>query len=107
MSATDRSELDGYESLVSELRATPPVAPERLRERVLDLAPRARARMSKRRRWTLVVVPVAVVLAVAAAVVHGFVNSGSDRSRAAGAALTGALGLVHGQATTTPSVAHG
>jgi hypothetical protein len=77
MSATDRSELDGYEALVSELRATPPVAPERLRERVLALAPGARRRMSKRRRLTFVVVPVAVVLAVGAALVHGFVSSGS------------------------------
>jgi flagellar basal body-associated protein FliL len=77
MSATDRSELDGYEALVSELRATPPVAPERLRERVLGLAPGARARMSKRRRLVFVVVPVAVVLAVGAALVHGLVSSGS------------------------------
>jgi hypothetical protein len=77
MSATDRSELDGYEALVSELRATPPVAPERLRERVLGLAPGARQRMSRRRRLMFVVVPVAVVLAVGAALVHGFVNSGS------------------------------
>ena len=81
MSATDRSELDGYEALVSELRATPPVAPERLRERVLELGPSARRRMSKRRRLTLVVVPVAAVLAVGAALVHGFVSSGSNQHR--------------------------
>ncbi|HJQ49610.1 MAG TPA: DUF4349 domain-containing protein [Gaiellaceae bacterium] len=92
MSATDRSELDGYEALVSELRATPPVAPDRLRERVLDLAPGARARMSKRRRLTFVVVPVAVVLAVGAALVHGFVNSGSHNQNRS--AAEGVLGLV-------------
>jgi Domain of unknown function (DUF4349) len=71
------TEFEGYESLVSELRATPPVAPERLRERVLELGPSARRQMSKRRRLALVVVPVAVVLAVGAALVHGFVSSGS------------------------------
>src|SRR5437763_5774137 len=106
MSATDRSELDGYEALVSELRATPPVAPERLRERVLALGPGSRARMSKRRRLTFVVVPVAVVLAVGAALVHGFVSSGSDQKRSAAASLAGALGLPS-KTATTPSVAHG
>jgi Domain of unknown function (DUF4349) len=78
MSAIDRNELDGYEALVSELRATAPVAPESLRERVLEGAPAPRRRRSRRRRLFLVVVPVAVVLAVGAAVVHGFVNSGSN-----------------------------
>jgi Domain of unknown function (DUF4349) len=77
MSATDRNELDGYESLVAELRADPPVAPERLRERVLERAPARRRRMSRKRRLVLVVVPVAVGLAVGAALVHGFVSSGS------------------------------
>jgi Domain of unknown function (DUF4349) len=77
MSATDRSELDGYESLVSELRANPPVAPERLRQRVLKGAPAPRARRSRKRKLVLVVVPAAIVLAVGAALVHGFVSSGS------------------------------
>jgi hypothetical protein len=95
MSASDRSELDGYEALVSALRATPPVAPERLRERVLELGPGARVRMSKRRRLTFVVVPVAVVLAVGAAVVHGFVNSGSEHSAANDRAV---LQVNHGSA---------
>ena len=79
MSATDWSELDGYEALVSELRANPPVAPERLRQRVLEGAPAARAPRSRKRRLALVVVPVAVVLAVGAALVHGFVSSGSKK----------------------------
>jgi Domain of unknown function (DUF4349) len=77
MSSTDWNELDGYEALVSELRATAPAAPESLRQRVLDGAPAPRRRMSKRRRLALVVLPVAVVLAVGAAFVHGFVSSGS------------------------------
>jgi hypothetical protein len=81
MSAIDRNELDGYEALVSELRATAPVAPERLRERVLEGAPSPRRRMSRKRRLFVAVVPVAVVLAVGAAVVHGFVNSGSHGGR--------------------------
>jgi hypothetical protein len=80
MSAIDRNELDGYEALVSELRATAPVAPDRLRERVLEGAPAPRRRMSRRRRLFVVVVPVAVVLAVGAAVVHGFVSSSSQNA---------------------------
>src|SRR5438105_13851242 len=80
MSGTDWSELGGYEALVSELRADPPVAPERLRQRILECAPGYRRRMSGRRRLALVVVPIALVLAVGAALVHGFVNSGSRGS---------------------------
>ena len=82
MSGTDWSELDGYEALVSELRTDPPVAPERLRQQILERAPGSRRRMSGRRRLGLVVVPVAVVLAVGAALVHGFVSSGSKRPEA-------------------------
>jgi Domain of unknown function (DUF4349) len=80
MSATDGSEMDGYEALVSELRANPPVAPERLRQRVLEGAPAPRRQRSRKRKLVLVVVPLAAALAVGAAVVHGFVNSGSNRS---------------------------
>jgi hypothetical protein len=79
MSATDW-ELDGYEALVSELRANPPVAPERLRQHVLAGPPGSR-RTSKRRRLMFVVVPVAVALAVGAAFVHGFVSSDSHQTR--------------------------
>jgi hypothetical protein len=95
MSAIDRSELAGYEALVSELRANPPVAPERLRERVLERAPAPRARRSRKRGLVLVVVPAAAVLAVGAALVHGFVSTGSQRTDLA------ALG----PATTTPEAA--
>src|SRR3954464_3237545 len=84
MSATDGSEMDGYEALVSELRANPPVAPERLRQRVLEGAPATRAPRSRKRKLVLVVVPAAVVLAVGAALVHGFVSSGSRNSISAG-----------------------
>jgi hypothetical protein len=88
MSAIDRNELDGYEALVSELRATAPVAPERLRDRVREGAPSRRRRMSRKRRLFLVVVPLAVVLAVGAALVHGFVNSdGNLQNRRDAAAL--------------------
>src|SRR5579862_6780385 len=70
-------EFEGYEALVSELRATAPVAPESLRERVLEGAPAPRRQRSRKRRLALVVVPLAVVLAVGAAVVHGVVHSRS------------------------------
>jgi hypothetical protein len=81
MSASDWSELDGYEALVSELRANPPVAPERLRQRVLEGAPAPRRQRSRKRKLVLVVVPAAIVLAVGAALVHGFVSSGSHRAQ--------------------------
>ena len=81
MSATDWNGLDGHEPLVSELRANPPVAPERLRQRVLELGPASRSRRAalprSRRGRALSVVLVAVAIAVAAALVHGFVSSGS------------------------------
>jgi Domain of unknown function (DUF4349) len=80
MSATDWNELDGHEALVSELRANPPVAPERLRQRVLELAPGSRLRVAlprSRRGRALAVVLVAGAIAVGAALVHGFVSSGS------------------------------
>ena len=91
MSAIDRNELDGYEALVSELRATAPVAPERLRERVLEGAPSRRPRRSRKRRLFFVVVPAAVVLAVGAAVVHGVVSSRPNHARAESAALSTGL----------------
>jgi Domain of unknown function (DUF4349) len=77
MSAFDRSELDGYEALVSELRANPPVAPERLRQRVLDGGPAARAPRSRKRKLVLAFVVAGIVVAVGPALVHGFVSSGS------------------------------
>ena len=106
MSATDGSEMDGYEALVSELRANPPVAPERLRARVLEGAPAPRVQRSRKRKLVLVVVPLAVVLAVGAAVVHGFVSSGSPRNAAvptqSGVLSLGAGAARHG-AQSAPS----
>src|SRR5262249_10666084 len=97
MSASDWSELDGYEGLVSELRANPPVAPERLRQRVLEGAPAARAPRSRKRKLVLVVAPAAGARAVEAALVHGFVNSGSGpRAEALPARI------VHGASNQVP-----
>ena len=103
MSAVDGSEMDGYEALVSELRANPPVAPERLRQRVLEGAPAPRRQRSRKRRLTLVVVPAAIVLAVGAALVHGFVDSGSTNTVLAGCtpAQRRFSRVVHGQAGRT------
>ncbi len=102
MSATDGSEMNGYEALVSELRASPPVAPERLRQRVLEGAPAARAPRSRKRKLVLVVVPAAVVLAVGAAIVHGFVSSGSRTTSADVPAVFGAARqAVHSSQTKT------
>ena len=103
MSASDWSELDGYEALVSELRANPPVAPERLRQRVLEGAPAPRRQRSRKRRLVLVVVPAAVMLAVGAALVHGFVSSGSHSNAALAPTLGVERNVVHGQVATTTS----
>jgi len=102
MSATDWNGLDGHEALVSELRANPPVAPERLRQRVLELGPASRSRRAalprSRRGRALAVVLVAAAIAVGAALVHGFVSSGSNAA---------ANEAVHGFAQLAPStIAH-
>lgn len=97
-------EFEGYEALVSELRATAPVAPESLRERVLEGAPAPRRQRSRKRRLALVVVPLAVVLAVGAAVVHGVVhsrpkvNAFTELSPAARVPGTGSSGVASGTA---------
>jgi hypothetical protein len=83
MSAAEWSELEGYEALVSALRASAPAAPESLRQRVLEGASAPHRRRSRRQRLLFVVVPAAVVLAVGAALVRGFVSSGSHPSTAA------------------------
>ena len=108
MSATDWNGLDGHEALVSELRANPPVTPERLRQRVLELGPRSRSRRTalprSRRGRALAVVLVAVAIAIGAALVHGFVSSGS-RSQPS---LKGADRLSVLPARTPPTVvSHG
>jgi len=62
------------------LRAHPPRAREALRARVLELEPRP---WSARRKLVLVVVPAAAVLAVAAALVHGFLGSSPSHPQVA------------------------
>lgn len=91
MSATDP--FQQHEALVAQLRANPPVAPDRLRQRVLQVVPAPRSRS---RKLVLVVVPLAIVGAVAAALVHGFVNSGSPRAQDKAAMLPGLYAPVHG-----------
>src|SRR5260370_40381051 len=100
------------------LQCHAPHAPERLRARAAELAPAPHRRI----RRAFVLVPVAVALAVAAAVVHGIVGSGSHTARhdlalegqvhasaptrrvGAGAALTRAAAT---QAQFAPSVGSG
>ncbi|HLX33309.1 MAG TPA: DUF4349 domain-containing protein [Gaiellaceae bacterium] len=84
-------------TLLSELRAGALAAPDTLHERVLSTAPVARRRRvaMPSRRLVLVVVPAAAALAVGAALIHGFVNGGSNSNRAA----------VFGAATLSPSLA--
>jgi hypothetical protein len=60
---------------------------------VLEGAPATRAPRSRKRKLVLVVVPAAIVLAVGAALVHGFVSSGSQNGVSANAPT---LGAVHG-----------
>src|SRR6476660_949228 len=112
MSATDWNGLDGHESLVSELRANPPVAPERLRQRVLELGPASRSRRAalprSRRGRALAVVLVAAAIAVGAALVHGFVSSGSHPQAAptlGGAEQIGKAPdtIAHGAANSSPT----
>ncbi len=100
MPVTDPIGSDEHKALVDELRATAPVASERLRQRVLELAPSPRRRMSGRRQLALAVVPVAVVLAGGAALVHGFVSSGSQQASLA-PAFGVPRGTPHGSAATT------
>ena len=107
MSATDWNELDGHEALVSELRANPPVAPEPLRQRVLELSPGTRghrvALPRSRRSRALAVVLVAGAIAVGAALVHGFVSSGSHSNSLAPTlrALARPDAIAHGAGGTT------
>jgi uncharacterized protein DUF4349 len=106
MSANDMS----VETL---LRAHAPHAPERLRERVLQLESRPSRRFAAPpRRLALVVVPAALAIAVAAAVVHGVVRSGhpaavsdhaAPKSFGSGAA-TGGVGSAGGTATTPNAI---
>jgi hypothetical protein len=68
------------------LRAHAPRAPESLRERVLALEPKRSHLALPSRRLVLVALPAAVAIAVAAALVHGIVGSGTNGVTAGGAA---------------------
>ncbi|HZT52997.1 MAG TPA: DUF4349 domain-containing protein [Gaiellaceae bacterium] len=81
MSRTDSLGWEGYEALVAELRAAVPAAPDRLRRRVLGLAPSPR-RVRPRRRLALAILPVAAALAVGAALIHALITSGAGRPAA-------------------------
>src|SRR5947209_16243836 len=93
MSATEAMDFEReFEELVRELRAVPAETPQRLREQVRALGEPMRAaqlpdrlRALALRRSLLVLAPVCVLGLVAAAVLHGIVNSGPKRE-AVGAA---------------------
>ncbi|MDX6487190.1 MAG: hypothetical protein QOF43_2343 [Gaiellaceae bacterium] len=79
-------------SVETLLRAHAPLVPERLRARVAALEPAPRRSALPSRRLVLVVVPAAVGLAVAAALVNGIVRSGDtktiQRTAVAGSTVT-------------------
>jgi Domain of unknown function (DUF4349) len=83
MPATDTVEFEReFEELVRELRALPTAAPESVRERVRALgepAPRRSLPVLPWRRSLLVLAPACALALVAAAVVHGVLNSGSEK----------------------------
>src|SRR5438093_6149529 len=87
MPATETIEFEReFEELVRELRALPAAAPEQVRARVRALGepavpsrPWDRLRGISIRRSLLVLVPACAVALVAAAVVHGVLNSGPKR----------------------------
>jgi hypothetical protein len=83
MPATDTVDFEPeFEELVRELRALPTAAPESVRERVRALgepAPRPSLPRLPWRRSLLVLAPACALALVAAAVVHGVLNSGSEK----------------------------
>jgi len=88
MPATDTIDFEReFEELVQELRALPTAAPDRLRTRVRTLGePGPSASWNDRllafpwRRSLLVLAPACVLVLVAAAVVHGVLNSSPERA---------------------------
>jgi hypothetical protein len=90
MPATETDFEREFEQLVRELRALPTAAPEQVRERVRALGePTQPPSLYERllavpwRRSLLVLAPACVLGLVAAAVVHGVLNSGSTREAVA------------------------
>jgi hypothetical protein len=94
MPATDTTDFEReFEELVRDLRALPTAAPEQLRERVRALGEptqpptlRDRASAFPWRRSLLVLAPACVLALVAAAVVHGVLNSGEKKREVVAAA---------------------
>jgi uncharacterized protein DUF4349 len=85
--------MNEFAELVSDLRALPTAAPERLRERVRDLGEPAPRRGLPRVPW-VVVAPVCVAALLAVAVVHGVVSSGTSPKRQALTYASDARGVV-------------
>jgi Domain of unknown function (DUF4349) len=83
MPATDTVDFEReFEELVRELRALPTAAPESVRERVRALGEPAPRRSLPRLPWRrslLVLAPACALALVAAAVVHGVLNSGGGK----------------------------
>jgi Domain of unknown function (DUF4349) len=88
MPATDTIDFEReFEQLVQELRALPTAAPDPLRTRVRELGePERKPSLSDRlltfpwRRSLLVLAPACVLVLVAAAIVHGVLNSSPERT---------------------------
>lgn len=91
MPATETTDFEReFEELVQQLRALPTAAPDHVRERVRALGepvqpPTLWDRLSviSWRRTMLVLAPACVLALVSAAVIHGVLNSGPERSAAA------------------------
>src|SRR3954447_23290867 len=82
------------------LRAHAPHAPESLRTRVFALEPKRAPR-----RFVLVALPAALALAVAAALVHGIVGSGSKTTNVTERSLGGTVTTQTWSSAGAPSVA--
>jgi hypothetical protein len=81
-----------FEELVRELRALPTAAPESVREHVRALgepAPRRSLPLLPWRRTLFVLAPACAFALVAAAVVHGVLNSGSEKQTVAARGVSG------------------
>jgi hypothetical protein len=93
MPATDTVDFEReFEELVRELRELPTAAPESVRERVRALgepAPRRSFPVLPWRRSLLVLAPACALALVAAAVVHGVLNSGGGEQTSSARAVSG------------------
>src|SRR5213592_1336675 len=108
MRATDTIDFEReFEELVRELRALPTAAPESVRERVRALEEPAPQRSLPRLPWRrslLVLAPACALALVAAAVVHGVLNSGGGKQTVAARGVPGeAQKDTHFGAVTTPN----